>query len=139
MRVFRNKLVTHPPAELIGARMSSVFDATALQLQPMRWGEEISKESIDRIHVLAREAEPDVPGVSDELSGDGNVWNLLQLLFDCVPPLERSGECSKLRASVDSLVGELGGVKSPRMADVVDSMVAFLVALAELLEHEHAT
>ncbi len=137
LRVFRNKLVTHPPDTLTGASVSRIVDHAATRLWPLRWGQDLPDGSIEVVHALARRAELTVPGVAEELSGTGNLWELLQLLFDGVPPLDGDGRRSELRAEVDRLVGKLGGVRSPTMAEVIETMTLFLTALAVLVDREN--
>jgi hypothetical protein len=136
LRMFRNKLVTHPPGELVGASMGNGLAHEARRLAPMRWRRVVSDDDVERVRAVARDAVNEVSGVAEELADAGNIWALLQLLFDGVEPLSEDGQRSVLRQRVDKLVGELGGVASPTMEGVVKTMVAFLAALADHAEDQ---
>lgn len=94
-----------------------------------------SSEEHARLEELARQY-PAVPRIASlhPVDGEGghNVWDLLEALFYEVPPLLGSNR-NLDREKVDKLAVH-GGVKSPTMGELTDSLDAFTLAIITLIK-----
>ncbi len=133
IRMFRNELLTHPPVGLVAGRSSWIDDARSMRLDPMLWGAEIPSDDYDEVVALGEAWQHTTPQLVEELSSHRNMWNLLQGLFDGVPPLKVDGSKQEDRKRIDDLVGKYGHMKSTTMMETIEVMSRFFVAVADVV------
>lgn len=135
LRIYRNQLVMHfNKFRTLGATWMT-GDHRSRRLLPLNL-----EAPVDEIHptleeIAGRNANiPEVASLNTVAPGVHNFYELLQALFDNLPPL-RGVERNPDRRAVDK-TASVGGVKSPTMFEVLETAVVFGRALVKQIEQK---